>query len=84
LHGTELNEHPFWQYITCPGSFYVGTPETVARKIAYAIKSVGVQRFDFKYSNGPMAHSKLMKSIELYATQVVPMVRELLATEKVS
>ena len=66
------------------GSFYVGTPETVARKIAYAIKSVGVQRFDFKYSNGPMAHSKLMKSIELYATQVVPMVRELLATEKVS
>jgi len=66
------------------GSFYVGTPETVARKIAYAIKSVGVQRFDFKYSNGPMAHSKLMKSIELYATQVVPMVRELLATERVS
>jgi hypothetical protein len=56
----------------------------VARKIAYAIKSVGVQRFDFKYSNGPMAHSKLMKSIELYATQVVPMVRELLAIEKVS
>ena len=66
------------------GSFYVGTPETVARKMAYAIKSVGVQRFDFKYSNGPMAHSKLMKSIELYATKVVPMVRELLATEKVS
>ena len=66
------------------GSFYVGTPETVAKKIAYALRSVGAQRFDFKYSNGPMAHSKLMKSIELYATQVVPMVKEILAIEKVS
>jgi probable LLM family oxidoreductase len=66
------------------GSFYVGTPETVAKKIAYALRSVGAQRFDFKYSNGPMPHSKLMKSIELYATQVVPMVKEILAVEKVS
>jgi probable LLM family oxidoreductase len=66
------------------GSFYVGTPETVAKKIAYALQSVGAQRFDFKYANGPMPHSKLMKSIELYATQVVPMVKEILAVEKVS
>jgi len=66
------------------GSFYVGTPETVAKKIAHALRSVGAQRFDFKYANGPMAHSKLMKSIELYATQVVPMVKEILAVEKVS
>lgn len=63
------------------GSFYVGTPETVARKMAYAIKSVGVQRFDFKYANGPMPHGQLMKSIELYATKVVPMVKEILASE---
>jgi len=48
------------------------------------LRSVGAQRFDFKYSNGPMPHSKLMKSIELYATQVVPMVKEILAVEKVS
>ena len=61
------------------GSLYVGSPETVARKIAYAISSVGADRFDFKYSNGPMPHSKLMKSIELYATKVVPRVKELLA-----
>ena len=64
------------------GSFYVGTPETVAKKMAYAIRSVGVQRFDFKYSNGPMPHSQLMKSIELYATKVVPMVKEILASDK--
>ena len=60
------------------GSLYVGGPETVAKKIAYAISSVGADRFDLKYANGPMPHSKLRKSIELYATRVVPRVRELL------
>lgn len=64
------------------GSLYVGSPETVARKIAYAIDSVGADRFDFKYANGPMSHSKLMKSIELYATKVVPRVREILSEKK--
>lgn len=61
------------------GSLYVGSPETVAHKIAYAIKSVGAQRFDMKYATGPMPHSHLMRSIELYATKVVPMVKELLS-----
>lgn len=66
------------------GSLYVGSPETVARKIAYAIQSVGAQRFDFKYANGPIPHSKLMKSIELYGTKVIPLVREILSDAKVS
>jgi alkanesulfonate monooxygenase SsuD/methylene tetrahydromethanopterin reductase-like flavin-dependent oxidoreductase (luciferase family) len=61
------------------GSLYVGSPETVAQKIAYAMKAVGADRFDLKYANGPMPHSQLMSSIELYATQVVPRVRELMA-----
>lgn len=61
------------------GSLYVGSPETIARKIAYAVKSVGAQRFDFKYANGALPHSKLMKSIELYATRVIPLVKEMLA-----
>ncbi|MFM5904958.1 MAG: Atu2307/SP_0267 family LLM class monooxygenase [Micrococcales bacterium] len=61
------------------GSMYVGSPETVAAKIAYAIESVGAQRFDLKYANGPTPHSKLMKTIELYGTRVVPLVRDMLA-----
>lgn len=61
------------------GSLYVGSPETVARRIAEAIKVLGVDRFDLKYANGPMPHELLMHSIELYATRVIPMVRELLA-----
>ncbi len=61
------------------GSLYVGSPETVAKKIAYALKSLGADRFDFKYANGPMSQSKLLRSIELYATKTVPMVKELLS-----
>lgn len=57
------------------GSLYVGSPETVAGKIIHAIQSTGANRFDLKYSNGPMPHSLLVKSIELYATKVIPLVR---------
>lgn len=61
------------------GSVYVGSPETVARKIVHALSSVGAQRFDLKYANGPMPHSQLMKSIELYGTKVIPLVREMMS-----
>jgi probable LLM family oxidoreductase len=60
------------------GSLYVGSPETVAKKIAYAINAVGAQRFDMKYVTGPIPHELAMKSIELYATEVVPRVKKLL------
>ncbi|GAA1660846.1 LLM class flavin-dependent oxidoreductase [Catellatospora bangladeshensis] len=61
------------------GSLYVGSPETVAQKIANTVRSLGVQRFELKYSAGTLPHEKLMNSIRLYGEQVVPRVRELLA-----
>jgi probable LLM family oxidoreductase len=61
------------------GSIYAGSPETVARKITRAVQAVGISRFDLKYSNGPMPHSQLLSSIELYGTKVAPMVRDMLA-----
>ena len=61
------------------GALFVGSPETVATKIAYAAKGLGLSRFDLKYGNGGLSHDKLMKSIELYGTKVIPRVRELLA-----
>ena len=51
------------------GSLYVGSPETVARKIAATAKALGIARFDMKYSAGTLPHDKLMRSIELYGTQ---------------
>ncbi|MFO7303772.1 MAG: LLM class flavin-dependent oxidoreductase [Acidobacteriota bacterium] len=63
------------------GALYVGSPETVARRIAATIRALGIDRFDLKYANGTLPHSVLMKSIELYGTKVAPRVRELLAEE---
>lgn len=61
------------------GSLYVGSPETVARKIAATASALGLARFDLKYSSGPLPHEKMLKSIELYGREVIPRVRELLA-----
>lgn len=61
------------------GSLYVGSPETVARKIAKTVKTLGIQRFQLKYSAGPLPHDKLMRSIELYGGKVIPLVRDMLA-----
>ena len=61
------------------GSLYVGGPETVAKKIAAAMRALGVQRFDMKYATGPMPHAQLMEGIRLYGEKVIPLVREMLA-----
>ena len=66
------------------GALYVGSVETVATKIAKTLTALGVQRFDFKYSTGPLSHEVLMNSIELYGTQVIPMVKDILSRQKVA
>ncbi|GAB09402.1 hypothetical protein GOARA_036_01340 [Gordonia araii NBRC 100433] len=66
------------------GSQYVGSPETVARRIADTATTLGLSRFDLKYATGPMPHGKLMRSVELYGTRVIPRVRELLGEAAVS
>ncbi len=63
------------------GSVYAGSPERVARKIADTVRTLGADRFDLKFSNGTLSHSRMMRSIELYGTRVAPMVTELLAGE---
>ena len=59
------------------GALCVGSPETVAAKIARTVKALGLARFDMKYSDGTLPHDKLMPSIELLGTAVAPRVREL-------
>lgn len=61
------------------GSLYVGSPETVACKIAGAVRDLGVQRFDMKYATGPMPHGQLLDCLRLYGEKVIPRVHELLA-----
>ena len=61
------------------GATYSGSPERVAQKIVDTVRTLGIGRFDLKYATGTMGHDDLMRSIELYGTEVIPRVRELLA-----
>ena len=61
------------------GALLVGSPETVARKLADGIKALGTTRFHLKQSMGSLSHEATMNSLELYGTQVVPLVRDMLS-----
>ena len=65
------------------GALCVGSPETVARKIANTSRLLGLARFNMKYSNGTLQHDKLLQSIELFGTRVAPRVRELMQQDVV-
>ena len=60
------------------GALCVGSPETVAAKIANTARLLDLSRFNMKYSNGALPHDKLRRSIELFGTQVAPRVRALM------
>lgn len=58
------------------GALYVGDAETVAQKIIYLRKNVGVTRFMLHVPVGSMPHEDVMKAIELLGTEVAPKVHE--------
>ncbi len=62
------------------GSLYIGSPETVARKIAHAVGALDVGRFDLIYTAGAQPVSARMHAVELFGTKVMPMVRDILAS----
>ncbi|MCL3862290.1 LLM class flavin-dependent oxidoreductase [Actinotalea sp. K2] len=61
------------------GSLYVGSPETVARKIARSVQALDVSRFDLIYTAGRQPSGARLRSVELFGTRVAPMVRDLIA-----
>ena len=62
------------------GSLYVGSPDAVAAKLAATIRTLGLRRFDFVYGLGGVPHEQKLATNELYGREVIPRVRELLAT----
>ncbi|GAB3819779.1 LLM class flavin-dependent oxidoreductase [Tessaracoccus terricola] len=63
------------------GALHLGSPETVANKIAKTVKELGATRFGMKYGAGTLPHEDMMRSIELYGTRVKPLVLEILAED---
>lgn len=58
------------------GALYVGDPETVAEKIIFLRKHVGITRFMHHVPMGAMPHDDVMRSIELLGKEVAPIVKE--------
>ncbi|AEV85531.1 luciferase [Actinoplanes sp. SE50] len=60
------------------GSLYVGSPDTVARKISRAIRALDVGRFDLVYTVGAQPVGARLRAVELFGAKVIPMVRDML------
>jgi probable LLM family oxidoreductase len=73
-----------WQPMTRPqfdasatlrGANFIGSPEQVIEKILYQHDLFHHDRFLIQFSVGVLPHDKLMRAIELFGTQVAPVVR---------
>jgi probable LLM family oxidoreductase len=64
------------------GALFVGSPDTVAAKIAAAAVDLRLSRFDLKYdaTDAPLAAQR--RSIELFGREVIPRVRKLLVEQR--
>jgi len=61
------------------GALFVGSPNEVAEKILYQHEFFEHDRFLIQFTVGSIPHDKMLKSIELFGTKVVPQVKEALA-----
>ena len=57
------------------GALAAGSPDEVAEKILFEHELFGHQRYVGQMSVGAVAHTDVMRSIELFGTKVVPVVR---------
>jgi probable LLM family oxidoreductase len=64
---------------TLRGANFVGTPEQIVEKILFQHELFDHDRFLVQFSVGTMPHAKVMRSIELFGTEVAPAVRRELA-----
>ena len=74
-------EESFEQETGPHGALYVGSPQTVAQKIAANLRVLGATRFDLKYGAPGMTHEQIMTGIDLYGREVIPRARDLLGNE---
>jgi probable LLM family oxidoreductase len=71
-----MNRQSFEAMRSPQGSLLVGSPQEVIDKILYEHRLFGNTRFLAQMAVGPISHSKMMKSIELFGTRVAPEIRK--------
>lgn len=70
------SKNQFISGLTKDGALYMGEPNLVAEKIIQTIEMFGLTRYVAHMDVGGPSHDKMMKSIENYATKVIPQVRK--------
>jgi len=68
---------------TLRGSAYIGSPQEVAEKILFQHEIFRHDRFLVQFSVGRLPHKTVMRSIELFGTEVAPLVRRELAPAQI-
>ena len=61
---------------TLEGANFIGSPEEVIEKILYQHEIFDHERFLIQFTVGTLPHEKVLRSIELFGTEVAPAVRE--------
>lgn len=69
---------------TLHGSNFVGSPQQVIEKILFQHEIFGHDRFLVQFSVGTMPHDRILRSIELFGTEVAPVVRDEVARRTVA
>lgn len=57
------------------GALFVGTPAEVTEKILFQHELFGHDRFLLQIGVGTLPHAKVLRAIELFGTEVAPVVR---------
>jgi probable LLM family oxidoreductase len=70
-----LSRQQFDQARGLRGALFVGSPQEVIDKIMFQRELFGHDRFMAQISVGAIAHDKTMRAIELFGTEVAPVVR---------
>jgi probable LLM family oxidoreductase len=73
-----MQRQDFDASLTRRGANFVGSPQQVVEKILFQHELFGHDRFLVQFSVGTLPHAKLMRSIELFGTEVAPAVRQAL------
>lgn len=85
---TKIGRERGWSPMTRPqfealrsprGALAVGSPQEVIEKILFQHELFGHQRFMAQLSVGTMLHAKIMRAIELFGTEIAPVVRREIA-----
>lgn len=62
------------------GALLMGRPEHVANKIALIVQTLGLTRFVAHMDIGGPAHDDMMRSIDIYAREIIPAINDYVTT----